>query len=340
MSKQASLFGYIARTQNSIKFDSKIEISDEDSLTSPSVFKFASSTKKSEITSTSTPLNGTSNENGSSKFKYIPCKRKSESIIEISDGDISRSPIKFCPAAQRTTRSRLHSDDIFAELETSDNKSIETKSNLNIDELYAKYASPSKDNEKKKKELSIEDKLNLDKQLNLNSVYVNAMKKLNDDLKKIENSPKKEVALPTPQTGKGKFKFNMPRSAISSTPMSTSTTTAFTSDVSKEIYQLEKTPVLFDAAVKRNEENAYNNELMTTKETHVAKASNGVNGCVSKMILKEFDEEEENKEYFISKPKKTDLNPLKHENKFKQTTKISKTTSSKATEEISSRNEK
>lgn len=196
MSKQSSLFGFIALNKNKAKNVATIEISD-DSLTSP------------DIISTSTPVNGLAG--GKPKFQFQPVKRKSNSLIEISDGEKSCSPTKIEPLAKRR-----QSEDMFEESDASDNRSIEPKRDANIDRLYSKYGSFDKN--KETFELSIEDKLDLDKELNSNSTYVNAMKKLNENLKEIENSPKKEIPLATPQSGKSKFKFTLPSKAVAKTP--------------------------------------------------------------------------------------------------------------------------
>lgn len=228
MAKQASLFEFMSRGQNSTRCDSKIEISDE-SASSPSVFKLAHPSKKPDFVSTSTPLNSaTSNGGGpTSKFKFVPVKRKSCSIIEISDGDLSRSPEKVSPIAKRTSRNRLYSDDIFAELEVSDNRTAETKTNLDAIDIYDKYATP----EKKKtevKQLTPKDKFDLEKELNADTQYVTAMKKLNEKVEQVQNANKSEATLPTPLAGKGKFKFNKPRSASSSSPIVPDTNGAVT----------------------------------------------------------------------------------------------------------------
>lgn len=158
---------------------------------------------------------GTTN-GAKSKFKYVnPVKRKSESLIEISDD--SRSPSKFeNPASKRPHILDDSDDDIFVD-EVREKTIAEPKRDDDYEKriaaLYAKYDSPKKDEPIKTNtkaiQLTPEDKLDLDQALNANDKYTTAQKRLDDDLRKVQQSSQ----LLTTKTGVGKFKFARPRTS-------------------------------------------------------------------------------------------------------------------------------
>lgn len=93
-------------------------------------------------------------------------------------------------------------DDIFENFSVDDLKftkiTTKKKEDAGMDDLYAKYGSP------KPKSTNTLDTFDIDKQLNSNASYVNAMKKLDENMKQLRASPMKN-----PIAGK-RFKYNAP----------------------------------------------------------------------------------------------------------------------------------
>lgn len=89
-------------------------------------------------------------------------------------------------------------DDFHADNLTFTKITTKPKKETSMDDLYAKYGSP------KPKSASTLDTFDIDKQLNSNASYVNAMKKLDENMKQLHASPLKQ-----PTTTSGKFKFNV-----------------------------------------------------------------------------------------------------------------------------------
>lgn len=152
---------------------------------------------------TSTPTATFGATTTTSKFKFnVPVKRKSESLIEISDD--SRSPTKFENIEPASKRTHMIDSDCspVTEKGASSFKSAEIKA------LYAKYDSPKKQEPVKSSaiQLTPEDKLNLDKALRSNDAYAKAQKKLDENLHSL-----------TAKAGSGKFKFNKPRASLNAT---------------------------------------------------------------------------------------------------------------------------
>lgn len=189
--KQPSLLGFVSK---------KATI--DDANTSPSTF----SSHKQFVQSVKSSASSVGTATATSKFKYVPVKRKSESLIEISDD--SRSPIKFqSPKPKRTHRSDSD-DDIFNDFNVNTSKQEEDDFELakKLAAVYAKYDSPPKKQPTKATavQLTPEDKFDLDKALNSNNAYVNAKKMLDDNLQQVQQNTR----IPATKTGNGKFKFN------------------------------------------------------------------------------------------------------------------------------------
>lgn len=208
--RQPSLLGFVSKKS---AFD--------DATKSPSVFgAFKPSQRlltENGQSATSTPSTKTAVAAPKSKFKYVPVKRKSESLIEISDD--SRSPTKMeSPASKRVHR--LISDDDIFDFDTETTK----KSSPSVDDddvekrlaaIYAKYDTPKKQQPVTLSTVSLtpKDKLDLDKALSLNDAYVNAQKKLEENLQQVQQS----TLASTTRTGVGKFKYNRPRASLNET---------------------------------------------------------------------------------------------------------------------------
>lgn len=86
-------------------------------------------------------------------------------------------------------------DDFNADDLTFTKITTKTKKETSMEDLYAKYGSP------KPKSASTLDVLDIDKQLSSNASYVNAIKKLDENMQKLRASPQKKP----PTTSKFKF---------------------------------------------------------------------------------------------------------------------------------------
>lgn len=206
--KQPSLLGFVSKKSAAEK--------------SPSVFSGPKASQRmlteNGQATTSTPLTFRATATTTkSKFKYVPAKRKSESLIEISDD--SRSPTKFeNPPPKRTHL--IESDDDLFDFDV-DTAKVAGRSDADDDvekklkAIYAKYDTPKKQQPVKTGAIRLtpEDKLNLDKALSLNDTYTNAQKKLDENLQQMQQSSR----LLTTKTGVGKFKFNRPRTSLNGT---------------------------------------------------------------------------------------------------------------------------
>lgn len=210
--KQPSLLGFVSKK-------STIDATDK----SPSVFGTSMRSQRllteNGQSATSTPSTfGAATVTSKSKFKYVPAKRKSESLIEISDD--SRSPTKIeIQAPKRTHLIESDDEDLFDfDVKTAkvtsqpvDDDDVEKK----LAAVYAKYDTPKKQQPVKTTaiQLTPEDKLNLDKALNMNDAYAKAQKKLDENLQQVQQSSR----IITTKTGVGKFKFNRPSAALNVT---------------------------------------------------------------------------------------------------------------------------
>lgn len=165
-------------------------------------------------TSTPTAIFATS-ATSKTKFKYVPVKRKSESLIEISDD--SRSPTRFeNPASKRTHL--IESDDDLFDFDVNMVKVVTPAVKVvDVDKAFAtmstKYETPKKPVKANAIQLTPEEKFDLDKALSLNDTYANAQKKLDENLQQVKENSR----ILTNKTGAGKFKFNKPRAALNAT---------------------------------------------------------------------------------------------------------------------------
>lgn len=146
---------------------------------------------------------------GNGKFQFMSKKRKT-SFVEISDD--SRSTEENESKSKMFAASTI-SDDLFASIDSVD---ASAKNDMSVNELYLKYASPKKSPEKcSAPQLTLKDKFDLDEALNKDQNYVNAIKKLDKSLEKVQHQVASTAPVPVLQTkpSAGKFKFNKPKAA-------------------------------------------------------------------------------------------------------------------------------
>lgn len=189
MSKQSSLFNFMSRNDK----DTTKSIS-SNGFTAPvkSTGKFKFNTKSSSRVQTNTDENRPLNTIGSNAKNFAA---KFDDCVIISDED-SISPIKNRKAKKMDDSD----DDMFAASKSPDfsfkrASTLVSSESRTMEDILAKYGSPEIDNKSKF------DSLDIDKTLNSNASYVNAMKKLDENMEILRTSPKKPV-------GTSKFKFN------------------------------------------------------------------------------------------------------------------------------------
>lgn len=204
--KQPSMLGFVAKKTIAEK--------------SHSVFRSEKPSQRTltengqSATSTPTAIGATS-ATSKTKFKYVPVKRKSESLIEISDD--SRSPTRFeNPASKRTHL--IESDDDLFDFDVNVVRVVSPAAKVvDVDKAFAtmstKYETPKKPVKANAIQLTPEEKFDLDKALSLNDTYANAQKKLDENLQQVKENSR----ILTTKTGAGKFKFNKPRAALNAT---------------------------------------------------------------------------------------------------------------------------
>lgn len=191
MSKQPSLFNFMSRSENEIN---KKAIGGDDAAQEKSG-KFKFNVKSSKPT----PKPET---NGNRSINIIKSVEKrtvnlstasnTSDCVIIDDDDHGFSSAKSILA-------KSDKDDcILTEFETPEitffKPSKTTTEATCMEDLYTKYGTPNKNGKS-----SIET-FDIDKELNSNASYVNAMKKLDENMQQLKASPKK--------TSIGKFKFN------------------------------------------------------------------------------------------------------------------------------------
>lgn len=192
MSKQASLFNFMARNEKDMA--NTMNAADVSVPVKTSKFKYTKPTSSRLQLQTNTNENRTLNII-STKTNGLNSIKKSDDCVVISDED--PSPVK------KITKKKTD-DDFFVEIKSNDFAFTRASTLVEneMDALYAKYGSP-KPNIK-----SNFESLDIDKELNSNASYVNAMKKLDENLEQLKTSPKKT-------TTKSKFKFNAPSKTTS-----------------------------------------------------------------------------------------------------------------------------
>lgn len=186
MSKQASLFNFMARNEKDTT--NPMNSADVSVPVKTSKFKYTKPTSRLQL-QTNTDENRTLNIIAT-KTNGLNSIKKSDDCVVISDED--PSPVKKITVKQMD-------DDFFEEIQPNDFAFTRASTLVEneMDALYAKYGSP-KPNVK-----SNFESLDIDKALNSNASYVNAMKKLDENMEQLKTSPKKT-------TTKSKFKFNAP----------------------------------------------------------------------------------------------------------------------------------
>ncbi|XP_031636552.1 Bloom syndrome protein homolog [Contarinia nasturtii] len=195
MSKQASLLNFMSRndkdttkTLSSSNFTAPVKSTGKFKFNKKSSSRIQPQTNTDE----NRPLNtieSKANVENNSVIKPIDC-------VIISDEEHSLSPVKSIKA----TKMDENEDDMFKEFKSNDLSFTRASSLVGsdlktMDDIFAKYGSPGTDNK------STFDSLDIDKALNSNASYVNAKKKLDENMEQLRTSPKKPI-------GTSKFKFN------------------------------------------------------------------------------------------------------------------------------------
>lgn len=190
MSKQLSVLSFVNRNENdNNKMNSNAK------ATASGKFTF---NKKSSHTNVATDSNknskSTTDKIGSSTVHNISTASNASDCIIIDDDQHGFSTVKSLLAKENVEDDFL--DEFSADDLTFTKITTQNKKETSMDDLYAKYGSP------KPKSASALDTFDIDKQLNSNASYVNAIKKLDENMQQLRASPIKK-----PTTG-GKFKFN------------------------------------------------------------------------------------------------------------------------------------
>lgn len=244
MSKQSSLFGFVARRKtsrddaNATKFDS--ESSSIETVSVPAKtnkFKYVQPKSKKPLesnTSNIAKIPTVDLVNVAQPIK-IAFSENNNSLIEISDD--SNSPKKVAKPKDNEPLSEWGSknDDFFESLSADamalakpsqeNKKTITTttkttaaptktttnKSKITLDDLYSKYGSPEKDESIETSPFKSNNPLDIDKALNSNIAYVQAMKKLDANMQQLE--------------AKGVKKYNAPTSTVTSKTITSQHTT-------------------------------------------------------------------------------------------------------------------
>lgn len=193
-----------------------------------SKFKFNKPTSRLQLQTNNTNENRSLNIIGN-QTSGLGTVKKFDCVV-ISDEE--HSPIKGTTAAKKVTApSALNDDgdDLFKDFKSNDltfmKESTSTKNAAKtMEDLYAKYGTP------KASEKSEFDSLDIDKALNSNASYVNAMKKLDENMERLKTSPKKPATT-------SKFKFNSrskPNSASNQNTSQISNSSNFSTNTSFE----------------------------------------------------------------------------------------------------------
>lgn len=176
MSKQISLLDYVSKVSSTNNNETK------------SKFKHSKPVERKPLGPSSIE-NTNMNSLQSNSTKSV----KNSSCIEISDDERVPSPVDDV-----VTLTPTKSNDSFSNLKEEDMTFVKitkstTKRELSVDDIYAKYGSPVKNNG-----------FDIDKSLKSNPSYREATEKLNENLQRLDTI--KPTANPP---GKGKFKFNV-----------------------------------------------------------------------------------------------------------------------------------
>lgn len=229
MSKQSSLFNFMprgekdtAKTMNSNNVSAPMKTSK---------FKFTKPTSRLQL-QTNTNENRTLNTIGNTTNGASTVKKSDECFI-ISDDEPSpvknvtapgkkvTAPVKTVMAPVKSVPASRTLDDSFEDFKSNDwtftrASTLAKNETQTIEDLYAKYGSP------KSSDKSKFDSIDIDQALNSNASYVNAMKKLDENMEQLKTSPPKKVTT-------GKFKFNMrskPANVTNTTQISVSKSTS------------------------------------------------------------------------------------------------------------------
>lgn len=161
-------------------------------------------------------------------YTFKPVSFGQNECIEISDDD--RSPSK--KSSTSTSLQNRHNDS-WSEIESSfmhtdsNRNSKRKESSTTMDDIYAKYGKPDVS---PKKSGGLSGRFDIDKELNNNPSYVQAMKKLDENLQQLDQTV---TQFNKPSTGKFKFQpskrnlSTVPASAV--TPMTKTTPSSTTS---------------------------------------------------------------------------------------------------------------
>lgn len=194
-----------------------------------SKFKFNKPTSRLQL-QTNTDENRTLNTIEKTTSAESAVKKADDCVI-ISDED---SPIKSVTMAKKITAPNIcDDDDFFGDFKSNDLTYVRppTKAKSEVktmEDLYAKYGSP---NANKKTTF---DTMDIDKELNSNVSYVNAMKKLDENMERLKTSPKKTVTT-------SKFKFNSRSKPANTTNQNTTQISDTSNTSSTSSFELSST---------------------------------------------------------------------------------------------------
>lgn len=213
MSKQSTLTGFISKPQTG---------NNTGTVTKLKGFKYVKPTERKKPET----LN---NENANLNC-MIQSPKETEtkktatriSCIEISDDEGVPNPIHKSAAL-----SSLRKNDSFVDFSEDDlvftKPTDETRSALTVEDVYAKYGSPETKPNSTSSNKS-DDLFDIEKSLSSNPSYIEATKKLSDNMNKLDSS--KPAAKPPANS---KFKFNVRSSKATASANATLTTTTTTS---------------------------------------------------------------------------------------------------------------
>lgn len=202
MLKQSSLFEFMSHNEN----DSS-KMNSNTSTTAPTKaqgkFKFNTKTSAKNVVADSIKNStSTANKIATSTVHNVSTASNGSDCMIIDDDQHGFSTAKSLLSKENEDDIRF--EDFDADDLTFTKITTQTKKETSMEDLYAKYGSP------KPKSTSTLDIFDIDKQLSSNASYVNAIKKLDENMAQLRASPLKKPTTTTAATTAGsKFKFNV-----------------------------------------------------------------------------------------------------------------------------------
>lgn len=201
MLKQSSLFEFMSHNENdSSKMNSNTSTTAP--TKAPGKFKFNTKTSAKNVVADSIKNStSTANKIATSAVHNVSTASNGSDCMIIDDDQHGFSTAK-------SLLSKENEDDILFEDFDADDLTFtkittQTKKETSMEDLYAKYGSP------KPKSASTLDIFDIDKQLSSNASYVNAIKKLDENMAQLRASPLKKPTTAATTTAGSKFKFNV-----------------------------------------------------------------------------------------------------------------------------------